>query len=122
VLIVLFVLTSACATYLSALYVRRRDTAIIWSVASTALFYGSAVLYPITIVPAGVLRDIMLCNPLVPLFVQADKWFVDPGAPSAVEAAGSWLHLLPALAIFITVCILAVWFFNRVAPRVAEEL
>lgn len=121
-LIVLFVLTSACATFLSALYVRRRDTAIIWSVAATALFYGSAVLYPITIVPSGLLRDIMFCNPLVPLLVQADKWFVDPNAPGAVEAAGSWLHLVPAFTIFVGVCVLAVWFFNREAPRVAEEL
>ena len=77
-LLLLFVLTSACATYLSALYVRRRDVAIIWSVMATALFYGSAVLFPITIVPSGLLRDIMFCNPLVPLFVQTDKWFVDP--------------------------------------------
>ncbi|MEZ5062928.1 MAG: ABC transporter permease [Solirubrobacterales bacterium] len=121
-LLVLFVLTSASATYLSALYVRRRDTAIIWTVAATALFYGSAVLYPVTIVPEGTLRDIMFCNPLVPLLVQIDKFFVDSGAPSAVEAAGSWVHLLPAVAVFVTVCIAAVWFFNREAPRVAEEL
>ena len=121
-LLVLFVLTSACATYLSALYVRRRDIAIIWSVGTTALFYGSAVLYPITFVPEGLLRDVMFCNPLVPLFVQTDKWFVDPHAPGAVEAAGGWVHLIPAGLVFAAVCILAVWFFNREAPRVAEEL
>ena len=122
VLVVLFVLTSACSTFLSAVYVRRRDTAIIWSVASTALFYGSAVLYPITIVPPGTLRDIMFCNPLVPMFMQVDKWFVDSNAPSVVEAAGGWVHLIPAAVVYVAVCVLAVWYFNRESPRVAEEL
>lgn len=122
VLILLFVLTAATATYLSALFVRRRDTAIIWSVATTALFYGSAVLYPVSIVPEGLLRDIMFINPLVPLLVQTNKWFIDPDAVGAVEAAGGWIHLLPAAAIFAGICIAAIWFFNREAPRIAEEL
>lgn len=122
VLLVLVMLTSAVATYLSALYVRRRDVAIIWSVAATALFYGSAVLYPVSIVPEGLLRDIMFCNPLVPLFVQTNKWIIDSDAPSAAQAAGGWEYLIAPAVIFVGVCMTAVWFFNREAPRVAEEL
>ena len=122
IFVLLFILTAATATYLSALYVRRRDTAIIWGVAATALFYGSAVLYPVSIVPEGLLREIMFINPLVPLFVETNKWFIDPGAAGAAEAAGGWVHLLPAAAIFVGVCIAAIWFFNREAPRIAEEL
>ncbi len=122
VLLALVVITSATATYLSALYVRRRDVAIIWSVLATALFYGSAVLFPITIVPDGLLRDAMFWNPLVPLFVQINHWVIDPTAPTAAAAAGGWEHLIPAALIYIGVCVAAVWFFNREAPRVAEEL
>jgi ABC-2 type transport system permease protein len=122
VLLLLILLTAAVATYLSALYVRWRDIAIIWSVGTTALFYGSAILYPVSIVPAGILRDIMFCNPLVPLFVQTYKWFVNPDAPGAAQEAGGWIHLLPSVVIFLTICVLAVWYFNREAPRVAEEL
>lgn len=121
-LLLLVTITSAAATYLSALYVRRRDVAIIWSVGATALFYGSAVLYPVSIVPEGLLRDVLFCNPLVPLFVQTNKWIVDPGADSAVTAAGGWEYLIPPAAIFVAVCAAAIWFFNREAPRVAEEL
>ncbi len=122
IVLLLVVLTSATSTYLSALYVRRRDVAIIWTVVATALFYGSAVLYPVSIVPAGLLRDLLFFNPLVPLFVQANKWFIDPGAQSAVDAAGGLVHLIPAMLIFVAVCVGAIWFFNREAPRVAEEL
>lgn len=121
-LLALVILTGAVSGYLSALYVRHRDVAIIWSVAATALFYGSAVLYPVSIVPDGIFRDIMFVNPIVPILVQTNKWVVDPGAPSAAEAAGGWVQLIPAIAVFIGVCILAVWYFSREAPRVAEEL
>jgi ABC-2 type transport system permease protein len=120
-LVALIAFTGSVATFLSGLFVRYRDVSIIWSVLATALFYGSAVLYPVSIVPPT-LRDILFFNPLVPLFVQTDKWIVDPGAPSAVEAAGGWEYLIAPAVIFVIVCIASIWFFNREAPRVAEEL
>jgi ABC-2 type transport system permease protein len=120
-LLPLLTITSAVASILSSLYVRYRDMAIIWSVLATALFYGTPVLYTIDVVPHQ-FRQILLLNPLAPIFDQARKWIIDPGAPGAVAAAGSWLKLLPSVAIFIGVCVLAVWVFNREAPRIAEEL
>ncbi|MDQ3102835.1 MAG: ABC transporter permease [Actinomycetota bacterium] len=118
----LVVLTSAVSSYLSALYVRHRDVAIIWSVSATALFYGSAVLYPVSIIPEGVLRDVIFANPIVPILVQTNKWVIDSGAPGAAEAAGGWAKLIPAITIFVVACVVAVWYFRREAPRVAEEL
>ena len=118
---VLFVFATAVSLLLSSLYVRFRDTAIIWSVVASALFYATPVIYPINIVPQTY-RDLIFLNPLTPLFEQARKWIIDPGAPSAASAAGGWTHLLPSLAIFLGVCALGVWYFNREAPRVAEEL
>jgi ABC-2 type transport system permease protein len=121
-LILLIVITTATATLLSALYVRRRDVAIIWSVAASALFYGSAVLFPVGAVSNNTLLHVLFVNPLVPLFVQVNKWIIDPQAPSAVSAAGGAGYLVPAVVVFVAVCVMAVWFFNREAPRVAEEL
>ncbi len=118
---VLFVFATAVSLLLSSLYVRFRDTAIIWSVVASALFYATPVIYPIEIVPQTY-RNLIFLNPLTPIFEQARKWIIDPGAPSAASAAGGWTHLLPSLAIFIGVCVLGVWYFNREAPRVAEEL
>lgn len=122
VLVVLIVITSAMAVLLSALYVRRRDVAIIWSVVSTALFYGSAVLYPIGAVTNETLVHVMFVNPLVPLFVETNKWIIDSDAVGAAEAAGGWEWLIPSVVVFVGVCVAAVWFFAREAPRVAEEL
>jgi ABC-2 type transport system permease protein len=117
----LLVLTAAVSMLLSSLYVRYRDVGIMWSVGAAALFYGTPVLYPFEIVPEQ-FRTIVALNPLTPLFAQARKWIIDPGAPSAVETVGGWTHLIAPAAIFLAICALAVWVFNREAPRVAEEL
>ena len=86
-----------------------------------ALFYGSAVLIPVEF--AGeTLQKIMFINPIVPILVQTRVWMIDPDAPTAVELAGGWAHLIPAAVVFVAVCALGWWYFNREAPRVAEEL
>ena len=121
VILVLFIYATTVSMLLSSLFVRFRDTAIIWSVISTALFYATPVLYPIERVPSQY-RDVILLNPLTPMFEQTRKWVIDPGAPGAVNAAGSWTHLLPSVALFVGICILGAWYFNRAAPRIAEEL
>jgi ABC-2 type transport system permease protein len=117
----LFVYATAVSLLLSSLYVRFRDTAIIWSVTAAALFYATPVLYPIEKAPSAY-RDLLLLNPLTPLFEQARKWVIDPGAPGAVSASGGWTHLLASFAIFAAICALGAWYFNREAPRIAEEL
>jgi ABC-2 type transport system permease protein len=117
----LVVFTAAMAMMLSALYPRFRDTAIIWGVAVTALFYATPVLYPLDIVSEP-LRDVLALNPLTPLFELARKWVIDPSAPGPGAAAGGSLAIVVPVLLFAGVCVLAVWIFNREAPRIAEEL
>jgi ABC-2 type transport system permease protein len=121
IVVVLFVFATAVSMLLSSLYVRFRDTAIIWSVVASALFYATPVIYPIEVVPDRY-RDLIMLNPLTPLFEQARRWVIDPSAPGAVSAAGGWTHLLPAAAIFVGACVVGAWYFAREAPRIAEEL
>jgi ABC-2 type transport system permease protein len=121
VVALLFLLTSSLAMLLSSLYVRFRDTEIIWAVISTALFYATPVLYPFEIVPEQY-RELLAVNPLTPLFAQARVWIIDPDAPSAVDVVGGWEGLILPVLIFAGVCVLGIWKFTREAPRVAEEL
>ena len=120
-LVLLFALTIAVSMIVSSLYPRFRDISIIWTVLATVLFYGTPVLYPIEVVPET-LKDILMINPLTPLFELARMWVIDPSAPGPAEAAGSYALLLPAIAIYVVVCVMAVWIFKREAPRIAEEL
>lgn len=124
VLVLLFVITTAVSMIVSALFPRFRDTAIIWSVAATVLFYATPVLYPLEVVQdqSQTLADILQINPLAPLFELARTWVIDPTAPGPVDLAGGFARLLPAIAIYVAICVLAAWFFNREAPRIAEQL
>ena len=117
----LCILTSAVALILSSLFVRFRDVGIIWTVAVTALFYGTPIFYPIELVPEQY-RAFMLANPLALIIEQARVWIIDPSAPSAAEVAGGFVGMLPALAIFIFVCVAGWRIFTREAPRIAESL
>jgi hypothetical protein len=63
-----------------------------------------------------------MINPLAVIFQQVRVWVLEPQAPTAVEAAGGALNLLPAAAIFVGSCVFAVWIFRREAPRIAEDL
>lgn len=119
----LFVFTAAASAALSVLYVRFRDVAIIWLVVAQMLFYATPILYPVTAFEDTTKEQLLMLNPLAVIFEQVRVWVLaEPQAPTAVEAAGGWLHLIPAAAIFLGTCAFAVWIFNREAPRIAEDL
>jgi ABC-2 type transport system permease protein len=122
VVLMLLVLTVAVSMILSALYPRFRDLGIIWSVISTALFYGTPVLYSLDAIPSHTASRIIALNPLTPILALARRWIIDPNAPTPLELAGSTLRLMIPIAIYVTVCVLAVVIFRREAPRVAESL
>jgi len=130
-LLALFALTAAMSMALSVLYVRFRDVAIIWVVFAQVLFYMTPILYPVTAFHSEKYERLLMINPLAVIFEQVRVWILaeprqappnQPHAPTAVEAAGGWLGLLPAAAIFVAICVFGVWIFNRDAPRIAEDL
>jgi ABC-2 type transport system permease protein len=122
VLVGLFLIfTLAMAMILSSLYPRFRDVGMIWAVVSTALFYGTPVIYVIDRF-SPVLRKILSCNPLAVILELARKWIIDPHAPGPAMAVNSRPFLIIPAAIFVAVCVLAVWVFRREAPRIAEAL
>jgi ABC-2 type transport system permease protein len=86
------------------------------------LFYGSPILYAIEIVPSDTARQAIMCNPIAAILQQTRHWLIDPGALSAPQAIGSWTMMLIPISISVVVCALGVWYFNREAPRIAEEL
>ena len=63
-----------------------------------------------------------MLNPLAALIQQVRHWLIDPSAPSAAQAIGGGARLLLPGGIAVAACLLGVWYFNREAPRIAEEL
>jgi ABC-2 type transport system permease protein len=123
-LALLFVFTSGVTMLLAVLYVPARDVQPIWEVGSQALFYLTPVLYPISLVAERdeSLAELAMANPLAAIIQQFRHALVDPSQPSAAEAIGGTERLaIPLLLIFGTFAF-GLWLFNRMAPRIAEEL
>jgi ABC-2 type transport system permease protein len=122
-LLALVTITVAVSAALSVLYVRFRDTQIIWTVVAQVLFYATPVIYPINTFQDQTIERLLMFNPLAVIVEQVRVWVLaEPNAPTAAEAAGGAVWLLPALAIFLGVCAFSVWIFKREAPRIAEDL
>ena len=123
-LVPLMMLAAGAAMLLSALYVRYRDVAPIWTVLSQLLFYGTPIIYTIEKVRERSVRasHLVMVNPLADILQQARKWIIDPSTESAVKAIGGPLHFLAPVTVFVVVIVLGLVVFQRRAPHVAEEL
>ena len=123
-LLLLFVFTAGVTMLLAVLYVPARDVQPIWEVASQALFYLTPVLYPLSLVAerSEKLAELAMANPLAAIIQQFRHSLVDPSQPSAAEAIGGAERLLVPLLIIFGTFAFGLWLFNRMAPRIAEEL
>ena len=63
-----------------------------------------------------------MLNPLAAILQQFRHAVIDPSAPSAAAAAGGWERLLVPAGLVVAALVVGLWFFNREAPRIAEEL
>jgi ABC-2 type transport system permease protein len=119
----LAVLVLGLAMLLSALYVRYRDIKPIWEVVLQALFYATPVIYAVEALGVSErIRELIMMNPIAAILEQFRHAVIDPGAPTAAEAAGGTLHLLVPLGVLLAAFVIGYRVFDRAAPRIAEEL
>jgi ABC-2 type transport system permease protein len=114
----LLVLTIPVSMILASLYPRFRDIGIIWAVFSTALFYATPVIYTYEKHDHGTIGTLIGLNPLTPLLSVARRWIITPSAP----IGGTPALVVVWIVTPILLCALAIWIFNREAPRIAEAL
>ena len=121
-LVLLAAWATGLATILSALYVRFRDVKPIWDVTTQVVFYATPIIYVIERIGSQQTRELMMLNPLAMVLQQARHALIDPGAAGAAGAAGGWDHLAIPLGLIAAVVGFGLWYFNRQAPSIAEEL
>jgi ABC-2 type transport system permease protein len=120
---ILAVLTVGMAMLLSALYVRFRDMRPIWEISAQILFYATPVIYTVDSLGKGEqVQHLMMLNPLACILEQMRHAVIDPDAPSAAAAAGGAVRLLIPAAVVALLAWVGFWYFNREAPRIAEDL
>ena len=121
-LALLIVLSAGLAALLSALFVHFRDVKPIWDVLLQVIFYASPIFYPITIVTSDTLRELLMVNPFAAIIQQFRHAVIDPSHPSAAEAIGGGARLLIPLGLIALIAVVGFRYFDRKAPRIAEEL
>jgi len=125
ILAVLIVFVTGLSLLLSALFVSFRDVEPIWEVTSQALFYGTPIIYSLSIVidKVGIgVAQIMLINPLASAIQQLRHAVVDPSYVSPSNVFGTSAGLLLPIGISLIAFAAGALYFRRSAPLIAERL
>ena len=112
------------AFILSALQVRLRDTSYIWEIVMQALFYGSAVLYPITMVIDQnlMLAKILMLNPVAQAIQDVRHMLIsEQNATLQTISDGAWWSVIPFVLVLV-ILIVGALYFKRRSPYFAEEV
>jgi len=120
----LIVFGTGAAMLLSVLYVRFRDVKPIWDVVTQILFYVTPIFYPIEALLRRneTLGHLAMCNPLAAVIQQLRHAMISPTAASAAEALGSTAAVLVPLGLVVATFVVGLWVFDRMAPKLAEDL
>lgn len=118
----LIILVLGLSLLLSSLFVFFRDLGHIWEILSLVLFYGSAVVFPITLIKSKTLLDLAGLNPVAQIIQDLRYALVQPSAfnQSMVSLIGS-LVVIP-IALSLAAFVVGFFVFNRLTPRFAESL
>jgi ABC-2 type transport system permease protein len=91
----------------------------------TALERFDEIHHPSGYGTIGRLGHVLMLNPIATILTQMRKALVGNSNlynPSAASAIGGAVRLLIPLAIVLAIFVFGVWFFNREAPRISENL
>lgn len=109
---------------LSAVFVKLRDMNYIWEIIMQALFYGSAVLYPIAMVfdRSEFLAKLLLLNPIAQSIQDARYLLMgDANLTLLSLTSNPWLPLIP-IGIVVATLAFGSLYFKRRSPYFAEDV
>lgn len=120
----IYVFALGLAFLLSTINVKFRDIGYIWEVVSQALFYGSAIMFPINRV-VHMSHDIavlLLINPLAQAIQDARYLGVTHGVDTIHTLTQSMLIIAAPFIIAVVTFIVGALYFRKRSPCFAEEI
>jgi len=128
-LIELFIFALGVAFFLSATFVKFRDIQYIWDIVSQALFYASAIIFPISLV-ANIghswgqwLPHLLLSNPVSQVIQDIRHLVISSDVPSLwTIGSGNLLLYIAPLVITVVTFIIGSWYFKKRSPYFAEDV
>jgi ABC-2 type transport system permease protein len=123
----LYVLALGVSLLLASLFVFYRDLGHIWDILTQVIFYGSAIVYPISYVPARFILA-FVANPLAQIVEDVRHAVVIADAPWTANVVSSvngahvgWFVLVP-IGISLALFAAGLAVFTRLSPVFAEQL
>lgn len=120
----IFAFALGLAFILSTVFVRLRDMNYIWEVIMQAMFYASAIIYPIAMViekSPGV-AQLLLFNPVAQAVQDMRHVLISPNNPTLLELSGSLAVAAVPIILVLAVLVFGAWLFKRRSPSFAEEV
>lgn len=118
-LLELYIFSLGVSLLLASLYVKFRDISHIWEVLLQALFYGTPILYPLSLVPIQFAKYMML-NPVAQV-IQDSRYIL---ITTQTERANSVLGVYSFIPYVIPFLILPIGYFvfQKMSVKFAEEI
>ncbi len=120
-LLELFVFSLALSFFLSAAFVRFRDTNHIWDVILQGAFYATPILYPLQKIPHQAAK-ILILNPVAQIIQDARYVFVTHSTQTISDLYGTpYIRLLP-IGVTLLIMMFTAAFFRKRSRYFAEEV
>jgi ABC-2 type transport system permease protein len=119
-IIELFIFTLGIAFLLAAAFVKFRDITYIWEIFLQAGFYASAIIFPLTLVPAEYQKWFFL-NPIVQIIQDARAVVATHTTVTLWSTIHSWVLIVP-FTIIAVVAVVGGMYFKRRSKYFAEDI
>jgi ABC-2 type transport system permease protein len=119
ILIEFYIFTLGVSFFLSAIFVKFRDVGPIWEVLCQALFYGTPIIYSVTLVPQRILK-IMMISPLAQILQDGRAAILPTDVVTSERVLGIY-SFAPFLIVILTY-IIGYFVFHKMTAKFAEEV
>ncbi len=120
IVVELYVFALGLSFLLAALYVKFRDITYIWEIVLQAGFYASAIIFPLTLVPAEFHKWFFM-NPIVQI-IQDARWAIATDTSITMwSTVQSWIVVVPFIIILI-LSVVGYLYFKKRSPYFAEDI
>ncbi len=116
----LFALAVAVSFVLATLYVQFRDVTYIWEVFMQAAFYGTPILYSLSLVPER-FRGVLLLNPIAQVIQDARYAIITKTTITGWQVLRLRYAIIPVLFV-IVLSVVSVIFFKKQSKYFAENI
>lgn len=123
-IIELYILGIGLAFLLGAINVKFRDIGYIWEVVSQALFYGSAIMFPLNQVMerSHDIATFLIINPVAQAIQDARYFGITKSAETAYTITDNALVIAAPYLISIMVVAIGAFYFRKRSPYFAEQI